>query len=180
MNSRVRRIGVLTSGGDCPGLNAVIRAITMDAVAKDVADRARRGKHFLILCVAEGARPAGGEQVVARHDATSPDPVRFGGISRVVADALEAATGIESRSVVLGHVQRGGPPIPADRVLATQFGWRAMNLLMAGATNRMVAMRGLTLTEIPVADAAGKQRTIPPDHALLAAARAIGTSFGDP
>lgn len=156
----------------------------MERVADTVLDRAGRGKSFSIICVAEGARARGGQQVVARIDPTSPDPVRLGGVGKLVADSIESITAlraepIEARYVVLGHVQRGGTPVAADRVLATQFGHHAMRLIKSGARNRMVALSGGALTDVDIAYPAGRQRTIPPDHPLIAAARSVYTAFGD-
>ena len=80
----------------------------------------------------------GGEQVVEKYDPLSPDPIRLGGVGKVVADQIEQRTGIETRCTVLGHVQRGGPPVPEDRVLATEFGHAAVEALMQGKTNRLI------------------------------------------
>ncbi len=143
-----------------------------------VENRSRRGKRFSIICVSEGARPAGGERVVSRVDPTSADPIRFGGIGQKIANDIEAATGIETRSITLGHIQRGGTPVAADRVLATEFGSKAIELLAAGERGRLVVMKGRTVTHIPIEEAEGKQRLVPPDHPLIQAARNVGTCFG--
>ena len=137
------------------------------------------GKRYSIICVSEGAAPAGGQQTVDHVDPTSPDPIRLGGVSRVLAHEIEKQTEIETRFTVLGYVQRGGTPVPDDRVLGTQFGHAAVKMLMAGAKNRLVVMQGRTLTDINLTDVADKQRLVPTDHALIQAARAVGTSFGD-
>ena len=151
----------------------------IQAVADAILERKSRGKRFSILCVAEGAAPAGGELFVERTDPTSPDPVRLGGVGRWVANEVERITGIESRAIVLGHVQRGGTPLPSDRILGTQFGHHALELLYAGKINRMVAMQGLSLTDVDIREPAGRQRRVPLDDGLVQAARAIRTSFGD-
>ena len=140
--------------------------------------RSKRGKRFSIVCVSEGARPAGGDQVVSRVDPTSPDPVRLGGIGQKVAHDIEAATGIETRAITLGHIQRGGTPVATDRVLATEFGNMAIELLDAGERGRLVVMKGRTVTHIPIEEAEGKQRLVPVDHPLVRAARNVGTCFG--
>ena len=150
-----------------------------DRINQQVEQRSRYGKRFTILAVSEGARPVGGEQIVAHRDPTSPDPIRLGGVGKVVADRIEEATGTETRCTVLGHVQRGGTPVPEDRVLATEFGHAAIRLLIAGERNRMVAMKGRTVEHIDLLGSAGRQRTVPPDNPLLEAARSIGTTFGD-
>jgi phosphofructokinase-like protein len=144
-----------------------------------VVSRSRRGKRFSIICVSEGAKPKGGQQVVSRIDPTSTEPTRLGGIGQKVADDIETATGIETRTVKLGHVQRGGGPVTEDRVLATEFGSKAIELLAAGERSRLVVMKGRTVTHIPLEDAEGKQRLISPDEPLLRVARNVGTCFGD-
>jgi phosphofructokinase-like protein len=148
------------------------------AVSDFVISRSKRGKRFSILCVSEGARPAGGKQIINRIDPTSPDPVRLGGIGQKVAADIEAITGIETRAITLGHVQRGGTPVAADRVLATEFGNEAIELLEAGERGRLVVMQGRTVTHIPLEEAEGKQRLVPLDHPLIRAARNVNTCFG--
>ncbi len=151
---------------------------SIDTVCDYVENRSKRGKRFSIICVSEGAHPAGGERVVSRVDPTSADPIRLGGIGQKVASDIEAATGIETRSITLGHIQRGGTPVAEDRVLATEFGNKAIELLAAGERGRLVVMKGRTVTHIPIEEAEGKQRLVPPDHPLIRAARNVGTCFG--
>lgn len=151
----------------------------MDKVCEMVEARSRHGKRFTMIAAAEGATPTGGEQVVAKYDPSSPDPVRLGGVGKCVADQIEQRTGIESRCTVLGHVQRGGAPAPRDRILATEFGHTATKLLMTGEHNRLVVMQNAQITHIDIAEAANRQRLIPLDDPLMLAARAVGTSFGD-
>jgi 6-phosphofructokinase 1 len=150
----------------------------IDVVNEFVRARSKRGKRFSIICVSEGARPANGERVVSRIDLTSADPIRLGGIGQKVANDIEGVTGIETRAITLGHVQRGGTPVAEDRVLATEFGSKAIELLAAGENGRLVVMKGRTVTHIPLEDAEGKQRLIPLDHPLISAARNVGTCFG--
>lgn len=150
----------------------------IDRICESVLGRSRFGKRFTLLCVSEGAKPVGGEQTVAHHDPMSPDPVRLGGVGKLVADQIEERTGVETRCTVLGHVQRGGTPVPEDRVLATEFGHAAMQTMMAGRFNRMIVMHGRTVTDIPLEEVAGKQRLVPIDHPLIEAARGVGTTFG--
>jgi phosphofructokinase-like protein len=151
----------------------------LDVICDFVKNRSKRGKRFSILCVSEGARSVGGEQVIYRLDPTSPEPVRLGGIGQKIADDIESATGIETRTITLGHVQRGGTPVAQDRVLATEFGNKAIELLQAGEKGRLVVMKGRTVTHIPLEEAENKQRLLPPDYPLLRAARDVGTCFGD-
>ena len=80
---------------------------------------------------------------------------------------------------MLGHVQRGGGPVAADRVLATRFGFRALELLMSGASSRMVVMENGEITDIDLLGVANRQRLVPPDHPLIEVARSVRTCFGD-
>ncbi len=150
-----------------------------DVICDYINERSRHDKRFSILCISEGARPEGGDQVIARLDPSSPDPVRLGGIGKVVADEIEKRTGVETRTTVLGHIQRGGTPVSADRLLATKFGFHAVELLMQGKSNRLVVMKDNTIQDTEILAAANKQRTVPLDHPLIHAARAVGTCFGD-
>jgi 6-phosphofructokinase 1 len=152
----------------------------LDHLSENVRFRMRKGgPGFAIIVAAEGARPREGKQVVDRVDPTSPDPIRLGGIGRWVADELAKRTGIETRSSALGHIQRGGGPIPADRILATHFGYHAIKVLMEGKRGRMVVRQGNVFGDVDLLFAAGKQRLVPVNHPLIEAARAIGTGFGD-
>lgn len=161
---------------------------SIENIARTIAERSRSHRKYSIVCVSEGARPAGGAQFVARTEARAADPIRLGGVAKYLSDTIEKLTdeldaetgeGVECRHAVLGHIQRGGTPIPADRVLSTQFGYHAVSLLRAGRFNRMVAMQGLSMADVPLTEPAGKQRLVPLNHPLIQAARAIGTSFGE-
>jgi phosphofructokinase-like protein len=152
----------------------------LDHVCENIEFRMRKdGPGFAIIVAAEGARPREGQQIVDRVDPTSPDPIRLGGIGRWVADELAKRTGVETRSSALGHIQRGGGPIPADRILATHFGYHAIKTLMEGKQGRMVVREGNVFGDVDLLFAAGKQRLVPVNHPLIEAARAIGTGFGD-
>ena len=145
-----------------------------------VESRSNRGKRYTIICASEGAFPKGGQAVVERVVEDSPDPIRYGGVGKFVADKVEEHTGVESRYVVLGHVQRGGTPVATDRVLATRFGHAAARLVTAGERNRLVVLREGELGDIPIEEVAGKQRLIDPEaEDLVDAARSVYTSFGD-
>lgn len=141
--------------------------------------RSRVGKRFSIICVSEGAKPKGGDLVIQRRVETSPDPIRLGGIGNKLAKDIEDAIGLEARAVILGHVQRGGTPTAADRVLATQYGYHALQLLVGGAVGKLVVQKDGKISEVDITHVAGKQRKVPVDHSLIATAKAVGTSFGD-
>jgi len=152
---------------------------TIRSIAAKIAARKKQGKRFSIVVVAEGARPAGGEPVVRRMVEGSPDPVRLGGVGFVLGDAIEKKTGIETRTVVLGHLQRGGSPTAFDRILATELGTSAVDAVVNGNFGVMVAVRNGRITNVPLEKVLGGPRTVPLGHPLIAAARAVGTCFGD-
>ncbi len=151
----------------------------LDHICQVLMERSNRGKGFSIACVSEGAKPFGGEQVVSKVVESSPDPIRLGGIGQKLQADIEATTGLECRTTVLGHIQRGGTPTPFDRVLATNYGYHAIELLMSGERDKLVVMQNGRITHAEITHVAGKQRTIPLDNPLLAAARAVGTNTGD-
>lgn len=150
----------------------------LEAIRRAIAQRAAIGRAFTIVAVAEGATPVGGEVVVDRIVAASPDHIRLGGISRVLALQLMQEE-IDARATILGHVQRGGTPCAFDRVLATKFGHAALTLVMRGAWDRMVALQHGDICDVSIASVAGRQRTVPLDGPDVAAARGIGICLGD-
>ena len=147
-------------------------------VARVCRAREGGGQRFTIVVIAEGAKPIGGERAIQDIVETSPDPIRLGGISRVLQHQLEEHVDSEIRSTILGHTQRGGTPTAFDRVLATAFGSYAAAMVRDGQFGRMVALRENQLTSVPFADVADRTRTVPPDSPVLASALAVGTSFG--
>ena len=151
----------------------------LDHICENIDFRMNKGPGFAIIVAAEGARPREGKQMVDRLDPTSPDPIRLGGIGRWVADEIAKRTGVETRASALGHIQRGGGPIPADRILATHFGYHAIKTLLEGKRSRMVMRQGNVFGDVDIMHAVGKQRLVPLNNPLIEAARAIGTGFGD-
>jgi len=151
----------------------------IDVIVSKVSDRARKGKRFSIIVVAEGAKPRGGDVVVQRIVKESTDPVRLGGIGFVLGEQIETRSGIETRVVVLGHLQRGGSPTPFDRVLATSLGAKAVDLITSGECGHMVGVRGGNLVKVSLKDVAKGPRIVPADNPLVAVARSLGTCFGD-
>jgi ATP-dependent phosphofructokinase / diphosphate-dependent phosphofructokinase len=151
----------------------------LDKIGHCICERARHGKRFSIICVAEGAKEKGGKLTVQHTIKNSPDPIRLGGIANKLQYDIEQRTGLESRAVILGHIQRGGTPSPFDRVLATNFGFTAISLLMEqGVKNHLVVFKESKFTSIPLSQVAGKIKTVPKDHFLIKAAMSIKTSFG--
>jgi ATP-dependent phosphofructokinase / diphosphate-dependent phosphofructokinase len=152
---------------------------SVEIVAEKVKERNRRGKRFSIIVVSEGARSQKGNSVVQRVVKESTDPVRYGGVGFVLGEQIEELTDIETRTVVLGHLQRGGTPTAYDRVLATRLGARAVEMLASHTYGHMVGVRGNSLVEVPLSVVAEGQRRVEPNEPLLEAARSVGTSFGD-
>jgi 6-phosphofructokinase 1 len=128
--------------------------------------------------VAEGAKPVGGSLTIAKAgDAATAE--RLGGIGAHVAEELESLTGKESRNVVLGHLQRGGAPTSYDRMLATRFGSRAMELLLEGQFGQMVAYHPPDIVAVPLEKIVGRTRNVPLDSDVVRTARAMGITLGD-
>ncbi|HXV28586.1 MAG TPA: ATP-dependent 6-phosphofructokinase [bacterium] len=150
----------------------------MDMIYNEVIQRAKSGKRFSLMVVAEGAYEEGREPVVRTKDLKNPHPVKLGGIANHLADQIEKQTGIETRSAVLGHIQRGGSPIPYDRNVGTMFGNWAVELIMQGMWGHMVCLQGEKITSVPIKDAVKNIKKVPMNHPLLKAAEAVGTSFG--
>jgi len=151
----------------------------INIIADKVKERHRTGKRFSIIVVSEGAREKGGTPIVQRTVMESSDPVRYGGVSLVLGKKIEEKTGIETRSVILGHLQRGGVPTPFDRVLATTLGTKAVELIAGQKYGCMVGIKNGTAVEVPLEEVAKGRRTVPLDHPLLRAARSVATCFGD-
>jgi 6-phosphofructokinase 1 len=154
---------------------------SVDAVAAVCREREARGGDgggYTLICVAEGAHAAGEGMTVRATLADSPDPVRLGGVCHTLQALLQPRLASEVRTTQLGHTQRGGTPTAFDRVLATEFGYHAAELVRSGRFGRMVAWQDGRVTSVPIAEVAGRNRTVPLDHPLLAAARALGTSLG--
>ena len=113
----------------------------LDDLCAALLRRHRRGRYASIVVVAEGARPRPGTLEVAEPPVDAYGHKRLGGISNLIAAGVEQRTGLETRVTILGHIQRGGSPTPADRVLATRFGLAAIDAVHAGAFGQMVALR---------------------------------------
>lgn len=151
----------------------------LDVVCEYCLKRSKHGKAFTIIAVSEGAKPEGGSVVVERVVKDSPDPIRLGGVSEVLCDQIAERTGLECRATILGHVQRGGTPVPNDRILGTLYGHEALDLAVKGEVNRVVVMQNARITSVPMVEVANQQRTVALDDPLIDAARGVGTCFGD-
>lgn len=150
----------------------------LNAICEQVKKRAQFGKRFSLIVVGEGAKPRGGRVVVERLVKASTDPVRLGGIGQVLGKQIESETGIETRVSVLGHIQRGGSPIPEDRNLGTLFGHQAVLMIQEKKFGCMAALQHGKITSFPIRSAIRRRKLVPVNHPLIVAAKAVGTSFG--
>ena len=151
---------------------------TYENVCQKILERESRGKNFTLVVVAEGAEsPDGG--LLTREDDKDDRQTRLGGIGEQVAKEIEQRLLRDTRVVVLGHLQRGGPPTTFDRVLATQFGAHAVRLVVQRQFGKMVCYHPPAIHEVPIVDAVNELSSVDPEGAAVQAARALGISFGD-
>ena len=109
----------------------------------------------------------------------SPDPIRLGGIGFVLGEQIEKMTGLETRTVVMGHLLRGGSPTPFDRILATGLGAKAVDMIEDKKFGYMVGVEGNSLVTVHLKEIAKGPKLIPLNHPMIKAARSLGTCFGD-
>ncbi|CAB4579355.1 MAG: 6-phosphofructokinase [Actinomycetes bacterium] len=147
-------------------------------VADTIMHRHLNGSRFSIVVVAEGATPAGGGHVTLEAAGVGRSE-RLGGIGARVADELESRTGKESRTVVLGHLLRGGSPTSFDRLLGLRFGAAAVRALADGLDGQMVCLTGDSVDHVPLAQVSGRQKKVPLGCDTMRTAREMGISFGD-
>jgi phosphofructokinase-like protein len=152
---------------------------SMEKVCRELERRSKLGKRFSIMVVSEGVKLDGSGLVVKRTVKGSTDAIRLGGVSYRIAEQIEDITGLETRVAVLGHLQRGGKPTPFDRVLATQFGKTAMDLVNAKKFGYTACIQGSKITSVPIKSTIARQKKVTPDLPLIQAAKAVGTCFGD-
>src|SRR5213595_2074876 len=147
-----------------------------DRVAEAIRTRDAAGDLSSLVVVAEGARPKDGQQV--KRD-TKDGEFRLGGIGDIVAHEIAARTGKETRTCVLGHLQRGGAPTTLDRILGTRFGVKAVQLVNEGHFGSMVSYQNYQVRHVPIADAVNRLRLVPPNGEMVQTARDVEISFGD-
>ena len=166
--------GGLAGGGDI----ILIPEIPFDyeKVAEVVRKREADGCRSTLIVVAEGANPVNGSTLMHKTDSGE---YRLGGIGETVAQEIAERTGKETRTCVLGHLQRGGAPTPLDRILGTQFGVKAVELVEQGKFGHMVSYRNYEVHDVPIQQAVHKLRLVSPDSQLVHTARSVEISFGD-
>lgn len=142
------------------------RPFDIDEVAERIRMRHARGRYFSIIVVAEGAKFASDDKhsapVVSEMAKDEFGHVRLGGVGQILAREVERRTGLETRYVVLGHIQRGGSPSAFDRVLASRYGVGAIDMVHKGSFGNMVSLRGNDIVSVPLAEAINKNRWVDP------------------
>ena len=141
-------------------------------VADKILDRERHGSSFSIVVISEGAYTKGSQPVYQSAG-------RLGGVGFMLTEQLAELTGKDCRCVVLGHLQRGGPPTPYDRLLSTRYGAAAVSAIHSGISGEMVALRAQEIVTVPLEEATGHLKTVRPHNDLIRTARSLGVSFGD-
>ena len=162
----------------------------IQVVAEAIRNRSRAGKRFSIIALSEGAfsrddhemqqmvknRDGKGDKGLMTHEEMQD---RLANRTMRLSALLQEMTGLESRVTILGHLQRGGAPSAADRILATRMGTACARLVNDGVSGVMVASRGEEAVPVPLVQVAGKRKTVPIDHPWIDAARKVGTCLGD-
>lgn len=151
---------------------------TLEKVCEKIKARDRAGRHFSIVVVAEGAVPVGGTESIMGESLPGQDR-RVGGICGRLAFEIQKMTGKETRSLVLGHLQRGGVPTGYDRLLATRFGGAAVRAIEEKKWGHMVALQSPHIVTIPMTEALKEAKRVELNHDVVRTARETGISFGD-
>jgi len=147
-----------------------------ERVAATVRKRDHDGRLSTLVVVAEGARVIDGQE---RSRAVGSGEVKLGGIGEMVAHEISQRTGKETRTCVLGHLQRGGAPTTLDRILGTRFGVKAVELIAEGKYGDMVSYQNYQVMSVPIAEAVHRIKLVEPNCQMVETCRAVGISFGD-
>ena len=142
---------IATLAGMAGGADCILipeRPMSIEEVAETIKKRHRTGKTFSIVVVAEGFMPQGLDVKYEKEKTDDFDHIRLGGIGNLIGHKLEELTNIDTRVTILGHVQRGGTPTSYDRVLATRFGVKAVDMVVAGESGKMAALKGIDIASV--------------------------------
>ncbi|HEX6060344.1 MAG TPA: ATP-dependent 6-phosphofructokinase [Gemmatimonadaceae bacterium] len=150
----------------------------VDSVCEKIRERDAAGRLFSIVVVAEGAFPRGGRESILGPSMPG-QARRLGGIADALAREIQERTGKECRSLILGHLQRGGMPTGYDRLLAARFGGAAVRAIADKRWGHMVALQSPHIVTVPIVEVLQKPKRVEPDHDVVKTARATGISFGD-
>jgi 6-phosphofructokinase 1 len=174
-----RHVGwIATMSGIAGGADVILipeQPMTVEHACEELRRRHARGKNFSIVVVSEGYELTyeSGESQLVGQEAPTTDQfghIRLGGVGEVLAREIEQRTGFETRVTVLGHVQRGGSPTPRDRVLATRYGLKAAELVLAGDFGKMAALRGDDIVAVSLDEATAELKSVPPEWYAVAQA----------
>lgn len=166
--------GGLAGGGDIILIPEI--PFEFEKVAEAVRKRGTEGCLSTLVVVAEGAAPKKGKE---HSHASDEGECKLGGIGEVVAREIAARTGKETRTCVLGHLQRGGAPTTLDRILGTRFGVKAVELIHQGLFGQMVSYQNYQVLAVPISEAVNRLRLVSPESQIVQTARAVGITFGD-
>ena len=158
---------IALNAGMAAGAHAIVvpeRPFDIEKLARVVGERFERGKKFAIVVVAEGAKPEPGTMEWEKGSIDIYGHERFAGVATRLSGELERRLGKEARPVILGHVQRGGTPTAYDRILATRFGWHAVEAVHKGAFGHLTALQGTNINLVPLADAVADLKTVPAER----------------
>jgi len=190
-HNRVFILEVMGRGAGWIALNAAIAGgaeiclipeipYDINKVLDTIYNRVSMGRGYAIIVVAEGAKPLGGDVVAKKSDEIGYQNVRLGGSGiRLTQELKDAGCDVDVRSSILGHLQRGGVPYAYDRVLATQFGAKAFEMILEQDFGKMVAYKHPNIVSLPIKDAISTYNVVTPDHQLVKTARGIGINLGD-
>ena len=157
---------IALEAGIAGGADAILipeRPFDIDEVCECIRRRQKRGRNFSIIVAAEGAKPKGGKEIVYSNGVDAFGHAMLGGVGYYIGKEIEKRfENIDTRAVVLGHLQRGGSPNAFDRVLATRFGIAAIDLVHEGRFGQMVAIQGNVMVSVPLKDVIGKRKTVDP------------------
>lgn len=171
---------IAVSAGIASGAHAILLPeipYDLEHVAHTIRTRDASGAKYSVVVVAEGAAPIGGEMTVLEH--VEGAAKRLGGVGEKVAAELGRLTGKETRTVVLGHLLRGGSPTAFDRLLGLRFGAAAIRAIADGYTGIMVALAPPTVEYVPLIEATHRQKLVPLDSDTMLTGRDLGICFGD-
>lgn len=154
---------IALEAGLAGGADAILipeKPFKVDEVCEYIRRRQKRGRNFSLVVAAEGAKPLGGKEIVYSSGTDEFGNVRLGGVGYFLGREIEKKMNIETRVVVLGHLQRGGSPIAFDRVLASRYGVAAIDLVNEAKFGLMVALQGNKIVSVPLKDVVGKRKKV--------------------
>ncbi len=160
---------------------ALIPEIEYDPVkvAEAINNKVEHGRGFAIVVIAEGAKPKGGDVTARVSDTPGYQNKILGGVGHRLLEEIKDLIDVEARVMILGHLQRGGSPTAYDRILATQFGVKAVELVLEEKFGHMVAYRHPDVISVPIKDAIQEYNYVKLDSALVETARGVGLFLGD-